>query len=602
MSREKAIFRLLVPAGLGALLLCPPPGARAQEERGPYPPAEWPAAQKEKGPAPASAREEKSGTFEFREGMRLKLATDLGSVKLLTSGADARPGQLSYKVTLEAEPDQPESAMLLKKFAVLARQTPEGVTLTGHAPWRQYSGRIWVRIEITLPRTAHVEVSTQAGNIEAQDLDGKTALYTAGGNIVAGKLGSATAGAKLETLGGHITVGDVGGSLTATTGGGHITAGIVQGDAWLRTGGGHLRLASVAGQAQLETAGGNISVQKASTGVQASTGGGKIEFGYVSGAIRARTGGGGIRVANLTGPTDLQTSAGSIYLTRVSGAVNASTSAGGITAWFVQEEKGQGASQLSCGAGDIVVYLPRELAITIDALIENGNEYRIDADPSLPIKILPASTSGGSPAVRAEGALNGGGQLLKLRTVAGNIRLKYADLKKPLPPPGSATFNPPTPPPEVFYKQSSEKEYEARARELAAREEARRIERELEREMQQIKREMELSRIQEWDRKIRGMLGSTVKISAEEQKNRLVDAPPPIYPERARWDRVQGIVRLEVEVDKEGAVKDIRVVSGHPLLVRAATDAVRLWKYEPLRVDGKALNVRTTVHIEFKLK
>ncbi len=585
-------------AGAALLATLLPHGLFAQPEpgRGPQPPSlpgtPEPQAVKETPQAPL--REEKTGTFDFADGMRLRLSTDIGNVKLITQGPEAKPGKLSYRVVLEADPGHAESAKLLKRFAVLARATPEGVTLTGHAPWKQFYGRLWVSVEVTLPRYAHVEVQTQAGNIEAHDIDGKTFLFTAGGNIFTGKLGGSGAGAKLETYGGHITIADVGGSLSASTGGGHVTAGNVQGDVWLKTGGGHLRLSSVTGTAQLETGGGNIIVQRANAKVVAVTSGGKIDFGSVSGGIRARTGGGGIRVAQVAGPTDLQTAAGSIYLTRVSGTVNASTSAGGITAWFVAESKGQGTSLLACGQGDIVVYLPLELAVTIDATIGNGAEYRIDADPTLPIKFV-TSPSDGSGTVRVEGALNGGGQVLRLRTGAGNIRLRDAGAKKvspayaPLPPVAPATSKKPR------ERESGERQHQLHLREMERQTE-------LNRELAWMKQEVELSKIEEWQRKLKGMLGGPVKVPAEEQKGRLIESPSPLYPERARWERVQGIVHLELHVDREGTVKDIRVVAGHPLLAQSATDAVRRWKYAPLRMDGKPVAVMTSVHIEFKMR
>src|SRR5207245_8822227 len=112
----------------------------------------------------------------------------------------------------------------------------------------------------------------------------------------------------------------------------------------------------------------------------------------------------------VAGPPQLETGGGSIFLTRVGGPVRASTGAGTITAWFVPEEPAEaalpkarkpikllGASQLESGQGDIVVYLPRELAVTIDATIEMAADHRIEADPSLPVKVtFPDSGTGGS--------------------------------------------------------------------------------------------------------------------------------------------------------------------------------------------------------------
>jgi len=84
-----------------------------------------------------------------------------------------------------------------------------------------------------------------------------------------------------------------------------------------------------------------------------------------------------------------------------------------------------GASQLSSGNGDIILFLPRNLAANIDAMVMNGGEGHIEADPALHLTVQVSAN--GSGQVHAMGVLNGGGAPLKLRTTAGKIRLKYLD-------------------------------------------------------------------------------------------------------------------------------------------------------------------------------
>src|SRR3989442_12724056 len=97
-----------------------------------------------------------------------------------------------------------------------------------------------------------------------------------------------------------------------------------------------------------------------------------------------------------------------------------------------------GASQLESGQGDIVVYLPRELAVTIDATIEMAADHRIEADPSLPVKVtFPDSGTGGSRGfgtVRGECELNGGGEGLGVKVDGEKRRVKMggADPQKAL--------------------------------------------------------------------------------------------------------------------------------------------------------------------------
>ena len=363
------------------------------------------------------------GTVTARDGQRLRLITDLGNVVIRTQNS----GKLDYHVHLEADASQKNANELLKSYSVNAREASEGVYFHGQTFGRQLRGRLWVTVEINVPKNCGLDVWTGGGNIETEDVDGRVALSTAGGNITAGNVGGA---ARLVTDGGHITVKNVGGELSASTGGGHITTGSVGGSASLHTNGGHIRVASVKGVARLDTGGGNITLEQSGGELVAETVGGQIEVGEAAGLVRAKTGGGGIRVVRVSGPTNLETGGGSIYLTQVDGLVKASTGAGGITAWFVSSPKRPGTCDLQSGDGDIVVYLPRQLSVTIDAQIQQGNEHHVIADPAFPLKVSYDEASNGSRRIRAEGALNGGGEVLRLRTVAGNIRLILSDSSK----------------------------------------------------------------------------------------------------------------------------------------------------------------------------
>ena len=78
------------------------------------------------------------------------------------------------------------------------------------------------------------------------------------------------------------------------------------------------------------------------------------------------------------------------------------------------------------------MYLPRRLPVTIDAKIQMGDDHRVFVDPAFPLKVSYDDSSNGVRMVRAEGALNGGGEMIRLRTVAGNIRLALSDSNKQL--------------------------------------------------------------------------------------------------------------------------------------------------------------------------
>ena len=80
----------------------------------------------------------------------------------------------------------------------------------------------------------------------------------------------------------------------------------------------------------------------------------------------------------------------------------------------------------------------------------------------------------------------------------------------------------------------------------------------------------------------------------------LKNAPP--YPALAKATRTEGTVVLEATISKAGALENLRVVSGPPLLRQAAFDAVRTWRYRPYLLDGQPIEVETTVNVIFSLQ
>jgi protein TonB len=81
----------------------------------------------------------------------------------------------------------------------------------------------------------------------------------------------------------------------------------------------------------------------------------------------------------------------------------------------------------------------------------------------------------------------------------------------------------------------------------------------------------------------------------------LINKVQPSYPPLARQTRISGTVRLHAIISKAGTVQQLEVISGHPLLVQAALDAVRQWKYRPTTLNGEPVEVDTTVDVIFSL-
>src|SRR2546427_304668 len=73
----------------------------------------------------------------------------------------------------------------------------------------------------------------------------------------------------------------------------------------------------------------------------------------------------------------------------------------------------------------------------------------------------------------------------------------------------------------------------------------------------------------------------------------------PVYPPLAKQARIQGVVVLEAEISKEGTIDNLKVVTGHPLLIQSAIDAVKQWRYKPTLLNGEPVPVVTTITVNF---
>jgi len=92
-----------------------------------------------------------------------------------------------------------------------------------------------------------------------------------------------------------------------------------------------------------------------------------------------------------------------------------------------------------------------------------------------------------------------------------------------------------------------------------------------------------------------------VRISQGVLQGNALSQPKPIYPPIARQARIQGSVILAATISKNGTIENLRLVSGHPMLVPAAMDAVRQWKYKPYMLNGDPVEVDTQITVNFTM-
>ena len=92
-----------------------------------------------------------------------------------------------------------------------------------------------------------------------------------------------------------------------------------------------------------------------------------------------------------------------------------------------------------------------------------------------------------------------------------------------------------------------------------------------------------------------------VRVSQGVSEGLLVRKVQPQYPPLAKEAHIQGSVVLHAVIGKDGKVQQLQVESGHPMLARAAIDAVKKWQYKPYMLNGQPVEIDTTITVNFQL-
>jgi DUF4097 and DUF4098 domain-containing protein YvlB len=362
--------------------------------------------------------QEMTGDLGAAKNLRVKLAA--GSVKVQGGGQAG----ITYVIHRRAYTSSEEQAR--REFESYRVST----SVKGDVAWivaesggqdRKCADDVVVNVPQSL-QSAKIE--TGGGSINATGIAGRVDLTSGGGGLHVDDIGGAVTA---ETGGGAIEIGNVEGGVTLQTGGGNIKIASAKGAIKAESGGGNLTVLSGLQGAVLETGGGSIRVNKCGGSVKASTGGGSVDLGDIGAGAEIETGAGSIRLASAKGRVHAETGGGTIQLDGAT-SVQAETSAGGISVKLVSSSGvggntgGRNNSSLETSAGDITVYLADDLAISVRAEIEMANGHTIHSDFS-DIHVSSEGGPWGPKTVTAEGQLNGGGPVLKIRTNSGNVRL-----------------------------------------------------------------------------------------------------------------------------------------------------------------------------------
>jgi protein TonB len=92
-----------------------------------------------------------------------------------------------------------------------------------------------------------------------------------------------------------------------------------------------------------------------------------------------------------------------------------------------------------------------------------------------------------------------------------------------------------------------------------------------------------------------------VRVGGRVKEPRLISRVDPIYPPLAKQTHLQGSVVIDAIIDEHGQIMEVKVISGPPLLIQAAMDAVRKWRYEPTYLNEEPVPVQLNVTVTFRL-
>ncbi len=356
----------------------------------------------------------------------LKVTTDMGSISV-QGGAQK---DVTYTIRKRVHSDSEEEARReLAAFRVAAARRGDSAVIDGnsgktsvgvHISSDRYRSRLSVDFQIQAPRDLQqVRAETDGGGLSLHNLAGRVVAQSGGGGI---KLSDISGEVTADTGGGGIEVVNSTNLLNLSTGGGSIKITGSKGKVKATSGGGSIIVGGASEAVRVSTGGGSVQVQQCGSELIVSTGGGGINVGDVNGKAKLDTGGGSIRLASARGPVIATTGGGSIELWKLMQGARAETGAGSITAEFLGMSTD---SSLHTSIGDIVVYIAPQVKMTVDAELDMANGHQVRSDfPDL--KVVSSGGEYGPKSYHVEGALNGGGPVLRIRTMSSNLEFRRA--------------------------------------------------------------------------------------------------------------------------------------------------------------------------------
>ena len=333
-----------------------------------------------------STLEDIAETFPVTSGGKLTVDADCGMIDVQSTEDDTVAVRIQRAAQIKANR---RAAEILKNLDVQIVHEGSDVKIeakfTGNAKrWKKRKNDLDVQFDILVPRHYNLDLETACDDISVANMTGDV---------------------KAETFSAELRFQDITGRIDGVTSVGNIN------------------LKGFNGDVTLQTTAGNIALEGGVGDVKVKTTGGSLQISDVTGAVNGKTSGGGITLRGCKGGADLKTAGGGIEVEN-DGPVLAKTTGGSIRCQLQEASSSQNLLlDLETAGGGINVSLVPDIAATVEAKVLGGS-----VTTELPVV---AEMEGAVKPDQLHGTINGGGSLLRLRSIGGNIILRKTEADDP---------------------------------------------------------------------------------------------------------------------------------------------------------------------------
>ena len=321
-------------------------------------------------------------TFPVAAGGKLTIDADCGEIAVQSTKDDTVSVRIQRAAQIKTNR---RAAEILKNLDVQITHEASDVKIeakfTGTAKrWQKRKNDLDVQFDILVPSHYHLDLQTACDDISVVNVTGNV---------------------NVETFRARLRLQDITGRIEAVTSIGNIDLKAFNGDVVLQTTGGNITLAAGSGDVKAKTSAGNVQAVQ------------------VIGAVNAQTSGGNVTLRGCQGGAELKTAGGSIEVEN-DGPVLAKASGGSIRCQLQKIDTNQNLLlDLETTGGSINISLVPDIAATVEAKVLGGS-----VTTEFPVTV---EASGTVKPDQLQGVINGGGPLLKLRSVGGNIALRKTE-------------------------------------------------------------------------------------------------------------------------------------------------------------------------------